>query len=79
MEDKNMLEKRFKMRTINDTRNSLNILKEIKLFENVFDNNDMNEFEEDKHINEKIISNQSNISLQGNYVIIFRFKFLNKF
>ena len=54
MEEEHNIEQRFKMRAINSI-NNINILKEVKLFENVFDNSDVAEFdestnnEEDKH------------------------------
>jgi hypothetical protein len=69
MQEKEMLEERFKMRALSSMSN-VNVLKEVKLFDNVFDNSDTAQFESEQET--PFSSNNINNSINNNYVIYFQ-------
>ena len=81
-EKEESVEKRFKMRVIGtDSIDSTNLTKEIKLFDNVFDNSDVAQFEnecvrkENKNIQDASSSNQ--ITVNNHVIFISISKFSN--
>jgi hypothetical protein len=69
MQEKEMLEERFKMRALSSMSN-VNVLKEVKLFDNVFDNSDTAQFESEQET--PFSSNNIDNSINNNYVIYFQ-------
>ena len=69
MQEKEMLEERFKMRALSSMSN-VNVLKEVKLFDNVFDNSDTAQFDSEQET--PFSSNNINNSINNNYVIYFQ-------
>jgi len=72
-----ILEDRFKMRAIN-TIQHVNLFKEIQLFTNVFDNNDIVQFDQNETNEENKDNNNNNyVSYFINFINIIFYFFLN--